>query len=71
MTAKSQIEIMIRSRFPDVIAEHRFHPTRRWDRKRFDRSDASGYECRVRPGAFIARSWHPMKEGLCQTTIVF
>lgn len=33
MTAKAQIEIMIRSRFPDVIAEHQFHPTRRW---RFD-----------------------------------
>lgn len=33
MTAKAQIEIMIRARFPDVIAEHKFHPTRRW---RFD-----------------------------------
>ena len=33
MTAKAQIEIMIRSRFPDVVAEHKFHPVRRW---RFD-----------------------------------
>lgn len=33
MTAKAQIEIMIRARFPDVIAEHKFHPARRW---RFD-----------------------------------
>lgn len=33
MTAKAQIELMIRARFPDVSAEYKFHPTRRW---RFD-----------------------------------
>jgi len=33
MTAKSQLEILIRSRFPDVVAEYRFHPVRKW---RFD-----------------------------------
>lgn len=33
MKAKAQIELMIRSRFPDVVAEYRFHPVRRW---RFD-----------------------------------
>lgn len=33
MKAKAQIELMIRSRFPDVVAEYRFHPVRKW---RFD-----------------------------------
>ena len=33
MNAKDAIDIMIRARFPDVVTEYRFHPTRKW---RFD-----------------------------------
>lgn len=33
MTAKEQLSIMIRAKFPEAVTEHRFHPVRRW---RFD-----------------------------------